>query len=196
MIFLGDELKKYTYIILFVLLASMLCIGCTGSGNEKSSDQVQNTSAPSINTATNSQDTGSSFKIYKIGETATDGLTKITLNEKRYANSINEIPDETAEADSGSQFLILNITLENISPNRTRTYAIMQYKILSPDGSTYEYDDNASEALSKAIDVVDVTPGNMRRGEIAFKVPSNNTGLQFEFVYDPLNSGDAVVFNL
>jgi len=157
---------------------------------------VQNTSAPSINKATDSQDSESSFKIYNIGETATDGLTKITVNGERYANSINEIPDELAEAGNGSQFLILNITLENISPNRTRTYAIMQYKILSPDGLTYEYDDTANEALSTPIDVADVTPGNMRRGEIAFKVPSNSTGLQFEFVYDPLNSGDAVVFNL
>ena len=144
----------------------MLCIGCTG------------------------------FKIYRIGETATDGLTKITVNGERYANSINEIPDRIAEAGNGSQFLILNITLENTSPDRTRTYAIMQYKILSPDGSTYGCDYNANVALSKAIDVADVTPGNMRRGEIAFKVPNNSTGLQFEFIYDPLNGADAVVFNL
>ncbi|HEY3361814.1 MAG TPA: DUF4352 domain-containing protein [Methanosarcina sp.] len=189
-------MKKYIYIILFVSLASMLCMGCAGSGNEKSSDQVQNTSAPSINTATNSQTPGSSFKIHKVGETATDGLTKITVNNERYLSSVNEQPDEVAEAGNGSEFLILNLTLENISPNRTRTYAYMQYKILDPNGSTYEPDFNASEALSKAIDVADVTPGNMRRGEIAFKVPSNNTGLQFEFVYDPLNSADAVVYNL
>lgn len=174
----------------------MLCIGCTGSGNEKSSAQVQNTSSPSINKATDSQNSESSFKIYKVGETATDGLTKITVNGERYANSINEQPDEVAEAESGSQFLILNLSLENISPNRSRTYAYMQYKILDPNGSTYEPDFNASDALSKPIDVADVTPGNMRKGEIAFKVPSNNTGLQFEFVYDPLNSADAVVYNL
>jgi hypothetical protein len=35
----GDELKKYIYIILFVSLASMLCIGCTGSNNEKTAYQ-------------------------------------------------------------------------------------------------------------------------------------------------------------
>ncbi|MCC4770380.1 DUF4352 domain-containing protein [Methanosarcina sp. DH2] len=189
-------MKKYSFLILFVLLASMLCIGCTGSGNEKSLDQVQNTSTSSINKATPSQNSESSFKIYNIGKTATDGLTKITVNGERYTNSINEIPDEVVEAGNESQFLILNITLENISPNRTRTYAIMQYKILSPDGSTYECDYDASEALSKAIDVAHVTPGNMRRGELAFAVPNNSTGLQFEFIYDPLNSADAVVFNL
>jgi len=181
----------------------MLCIGCTDSNNKQSGSPVsgapehsENSSTFSVNTTTDSKDSASSFKIHEIGETSTDGLTKITLNGKRYTTSINDKSDETVEADNGSKFLVLNLTLENISPNRTRTYAIMQYKILSPDGSTYEYDDTANEALSTPIDVADVTPGNMRRGEIAFKVPNNSTGLQFEFVYDPLNSGDAVVFNL
>jgi hypothetical protein len=32
-------LKKYTYIILFVLLASMLAVGCTGLNNEKKASQ-------------------------------------------------------------------------------------------------------------------------------------------------------------
>jgi len=32
-------LKKYTYIILFVLLASMLAVGCTGLNNEKKAPQ-------------------------------------------------------------------------------------------------------------------------------------------------------------
>lgn len=174
----------------------MLCIGCTSSGNEKSSAQVQNTSSPSTNKATDSQNSESSFKIYNIGETATDGLTTITVNNERYSSSVNEQPDEVAEAGNGSQFLVLNLSLENISPNRSRTYAYMQYKILDPNGSTYEIDDNATDALSKPIDVADVPPGNMRKGELAFKVPSNSTGLQFEFVYDPLNSADAVVYNL
>lgn len=181
----------------------MLCTGCTDSNNKQSDSPVsgahehsENSSAFSVDTTTDSKDSGSSFKIHEIGETSTDGLTKITLNGKRYATSINDNSDETAEADNESKFLVLNLTLENISPNRTRTYAIMQYKILSPDGSTYECDYDATKALSKPIDVADVTPGNMRRGELAFKVPSNNTGLQFEFVYDPLNSADAVVYNL
>ncbi|WP_048126206.1 hypothetical protein [Methanosarcina lacustris] len=32
-------MKKYTYLILFVLLASMLTVGCTGSNNEKTAFQ-------------------------------------------------------------------------------------------------------------------------------------------------------------
>ena len=35
----GDELKKYIYIILFVSLASMLAVGCTGSNTEKIANQ-------------------------------------------------------------------------------------------------------------------------------------------------------------
>lgn len=188
-------MKKIT-LVLLIVLTLMLVNGCIGSNSENNSGQAQNISSPSVNKAINSQNSGSSFKTYNIGETATDGLTKITVNNERYANLINEKPDEVAEAGNGSEFLILNLTLENVSPNRSRTYAYMQYKILSPEGSTYEIDDNATEVLSKAIDVADVTPGNIRKGEIAFKVPSNSAGLQFEFIYDPLHSADAVVYNL
>jgi Domain of unknown function (DUF4352) len=176
----------------------MLAVGCTGSNDEKSAGQMQNNSVPSNNIAPNSHGAESSFKIYKIGETASDNLTKITVNGERYADSVNEKNDEYFKApkEEGYNYLILNLTLENISPTHSRTYAFMQYKILNPDGSTYQLDDNATMALSKQIDVADVTPGSMRRGEIAFKVPSNSTGLQFEFIYDPLSSAEAVVFNL
>jgi hypothetical protein len=84
-----------------------------------------------------------------------------------------------------------------MNPNRSRSYAAYwHYKILSPEGYTYEIDSNTSSALSKELDGSDVMPGTKRRGELGFKVPINSTGLQLQFMWDPLNNRDGVLFNL
>lgn len=196
---MGCLMRNYTHLILFVFLVSMLGVGCTGSGSQKAS-------APDVDNSDNQEPaivrnevTVSPIKIYDIGDTCSDNLTKITVNGKRYANSINEKNDEShmVQAESGFEYLILDITLENISPNRSRSYAAYwHYKILSPEGYTYEMDRNASSALSKKLDGSDVMPGTKRRGEVPFKVPIDAEGLQLQFMWDPIKTHDAVLFNL
>ena len=64
-------MKKYIYIILFVSLASMLCIGCTDSDNQQNTSQIASAPDQSENTqSTGNQDaewaksTSNSFLIF------------------------------------------------------------------------------------------------------------------------------------
>lgn len=177
----------------------MLVVGCTGPDSEKNSVSTENSSIRSESSEVKNEETVSSTKIYEIGDTCSDNLTRITINGKRYTDSINEINDEsyTVKAENGYHYLILDITLENIDDNRSRNYAeYAHYKILSPDGYTYEFDSDASNVLAKPLDSSDVFPGNKRRGEVPFQVPINATDLKLQFMWDPINNHDGVIFNL
>jgi hypothetical protein len=80
--------KKTIYLILFVLLASMLAVGCTGSNNEKNASQAANT--PSQDQASSPQPTqavyqdaewnASVHKQYAIMKTDFDAMATATNN--------------------------------------------------------------------------------------------------------------------
>ncbi len=163
------NIGKNTGKILIMFIVLILFTGCVSESN---------ISAPTT-TPTKTP------KMFAPGESTSDGLTRFTLNSIRYTSFNN------------TKYIITDITVENISPNRTRSYGILwHFKVFDSEGYTYDPEFYNEKIISKQFDGVDVLPGDKRRGEIAFKIPETAKGLKLRFMWDPKNNGDGVTFKL
>lgn len=179
-----------------ILISLILVVGCTSSRTYEQPAIVKTTTSnfvtPSPQTTSAPQ---SLLKKFSIGETATDGKLKITVNSKRYADkityssttSLNGKPYTTnmdfQPSKADNQFLILDITVENLEPDKTHISTIMQFDVSDADGYAYPYSFYTAY-LDKKFPSGDLLPGQKMRGEAAFEVPKNPNGLQFAFKFD------------
>lgn len=126
--------------------------------------------------------------VHNIGQSVSDNSTKMTLNSVRRAQMIG-----STKTESGKQFLILNITIENISPDKNFSYPGSQFIVLGLEGGIeviYEMNELPLLKLEKPFNGENIAPGNKRQGEIVFEVPENAKGLKLRFEYSPDSSGE------
>lgn len=81
-------MKKYTYLVLFILLASMLAAGCTGSNSDKNNSQTSLTQ-PTENTYKNEEWAQNVTEITEILKNDTNGISKAMDNSDWYTTSAN-----------------------------------------------------------------------------------------------------------
>lgn len=136
---------------------------------------------------------------YDIGDSTNDGNTSITVNGVRYARVIDEKNDGSggARAELFGNFLILNITIENMSPYKDFSYPGYQLYILA-DGQIYGEDEPASKLLANQFNGTRIAPAERRTGELAFQVPdkSNDLKLRFEYTYESAGGFRLAMFRL
>lgn len=120
--------------MILLILTALTAVGCTETTDNDAVDANSNgmnatptppeSSSEELSPEEPTSEPESSIQEYDIGDTASDGLTKITVNDVRYATVIDEDESDSwkAEANDSENFVIIDITLENISPNRTRSY--------------------------------------------------------------------------
>lgn len=125
-----------------------------------------------------------------IGQAVSDGNSRMMLNNVRYTQVIDEKKNESGvvKSESGKQFLIINITIENISPNKNMSYNGYQFIMLDSRGVIYEEDSTASEQLEKQFNGNDMVPGDKREGELSFQIPVEAKGLRLRFEYSQESS--------
>ncbi len=175
-----DNIKKIALPVIMILLISIA--GCVYNGPETTSSAITAitaiTPAPAVQT-------------HDIGQSVSDGNSRMTLNNVRYTQEINEKKNESGavKAESGRQFLIINITIENISPDKNMSYNGYQFLILDSNGYIYEEDVSASKQLAKGFNGNKMAPGDRREGELSFQIPANAIGLKLRFEYSPESSG-------
>ncbi|MBI2659301.1 DUF4352 domain-containing protein [Candidatus Woesearchaeota archaeon] len=140
---------------------------------------------------------------FKVGESASDGRLKITLNsfsfndKITYTQSMNLGGEEYKSSldfnpKESYQFLIIDITVENLQSDKTTTLVPIFSAGVS-DAAGYSYDYSLGTAyLDKKLDGGDLLPGMKRRGNMAFEIPQNTSGLKFTFQFDLVNSQTAV----
>jgi outer membrane protein assembly factor BamB len=143
--------------------------------------------------------------IYQIGQTATDGKLKVTVNNERFANKITFTSSTTVSGRSysssmdfqpsqGKQFLILDITVENIQSDTSETISpLVHYQVSDADGYQYPFS-MYSAYLDKKFIGGELSPGQKMRGESAFEVPTYPNNLKFTFKYDLY--GESAVFRV
>ena len=120
-----------------------------------------------------------------IGQDVSDGNSRMTLNNVRYTQVIDEKKNESyvARSETNKQFLIINVTIENISPNKNMSYNGYQFIMLDSKGIIYEEDASASKQLAKKFNGNDMVPGDKREGELSFQIPVDAKGLRLRFEY-------------
>ena len=175
-----------TKILLFAV--SILIIASIGCIN-KSEDKDGSSGVP-----TEPSEDISIAQTHGIGRSINDGDTKMTLNRVRYTKTIHEKNNlsSVSAAEAGNQFIIINITIENIGIDKKLQYPVSQFIILDTDEniekSPYEVDVVASSNLKEYFNGDSIRPGDKRQGELAFQVPEGEKGLHLRFEYSPDSS--------
>jgi hypothetical protein len=129
---------------------------------------------------------------YEIGESATNGLVKVTVNSKRYADKLPAIgPGGVQEyvLSSRGQWEIVKVTVENIQKDGN----------VSADWNQFLFMDNREGTHTGTPSIespdkfhVNLAPGQKVTGELAFQVTKNPIGVQLRYSY----TGRSATFNI
>ncbi len=107
-------------------------------------------------------------------------------------NSVS-VSDGTNEWDrpkDGHLYVIPDITIENVSNETINISSMMQFTLMDGDG--YELDQSIMSDTKGSLDG-QIAPGRKIRGEIAWEVPINTTGLELIFIDDVFNGTQVIV---
>jgi len=136
--------------------------------------------------------------ILKVGTAATDNELKVTLNSVDFVSIIDEQDNEfmVAKAPSGKEYAIVDITVENVLPDKTQIVStVLGMTVVDQDGYNYDIDFEGAIALDKGFKDGEILPGMKKRGQIAFLVPKGATDLRFIFKFDAF-VGTSAVFDI
>jgi flagellar basal body-associated protein FliL len=116
--------------------------------------------------------------VLSIGETATDGKGKLTLNSITFKDKMS---DPTPSYAIGKKYLIVDITYENLQQNATAEPNISG--MLIKDGGGYAFDQIADVTLEKPFTFFGKTvpPQEKVTGNMLYIVPPGATLLTFQY---------------
>ena len=130
-------------------------------------------------------------KPFSIGDTATDGKGKLTLNGYSIKDKLGDpIPSYAI----GKKYLILNITYENLQLNKTADVDLKGMTVRDTGGFTFEQiTDDAMLDNPFYLNGKTVPPRENRTGNMAFIINPDATFLKFEYNF---GDGKNAVFQL
>jgi len=177
--------------IVILLIATILVSGCTSDTKYTPPTKVDSTPIVKQTEAPKTQ-------TLKIGDIATDEQIKVTLNKVSFVSKIDELNNQylAAEAQSGKQYAIIDITIENVLTDKTQTIStLLSTSIVDQDGYESKIDFTGFTALDKSFKDGEILPGMKKSGRLAYLVPNNATNLKFIFKFDIMN-GKTAVFDI
>ena len=193
--------KVFPLAIVLLIILAVLLSACSSDTTYTPPTKVEPTpvgSGGSGAAQSTSQPEQPKVIIFKVGETATDGQLKVTVNAVRFVRVINEKNNEfeVATAPKGQEYSIVDLTVENVLPDKTQTISTLgETTVTDQDGYTYNIDYTALTALSKSFKDGEVLPSMKKRGEVAYLVPQNATNLKFIYKFD-LFKGTSAVYDI
>jgi len=120
---------------------------------------------------------------YQLGETASNGLIKVTVSNKRFIDSFH-ITGPTGKQESllatRGQWLILEVTVENIQPDNSATVRLNQFILIDDSEGTHQSNPSFSYPDHRLVSA-NLAPGQKITGDIAFQVTKNPNNIQLEF---------------
>jgi len=202
--------KQYLGFMIILLIAGIIS-GCSSDTEYTPPSKVESTQSEKI-TETETQETETTepeaeletepeppkTQTLNVGETATDNELRVTVNNIEFISMIDELDNQfmIAEAPFGKQYAVVDITVENILPDKTQSIStMMETTILDQDGYNYDMDFEGFTALDKSFKDGEILPGMKKRGQIAYLVPTDTTDLKFIYKFD-LFTGKTAVFDI
>lgn len=169
------------------LTAVLLLSACTEAKIEKV-EKTEPTAANTTNkgnSAANAANTETTPKqeIFKIGDSVSFNDLVITLNSVE-----NHAGNEFQKPDEGKMFLVVDATIENKGEETETVSSLLQLNMADSEG--YSYGPMLAMFIDNQLDG-QVLAGRKMRGQVAFEVPKEATGLEFIFK-NPFTSGQAI----
>ncbi len=202
-----ENQKFYFGLVALLLVAVVLMSGCTSDTEYNPPSKVE--SSPNGAELPSENETIAppepelppeqpKTETFNVGDTATDNELKVTVNNVRFVSKIDEQDNEflVAEAPSGKEYAVVDLTVENILPDKTQIISTLgATTITDQEGYNYDLDFEGLVALDKSFKDGEVLPGMKKRGEIAYLVPSDATDLKYMYKFD-LFSGTTAIFDI
>lgn len=169
------------------------------------SKPIESAPETQIKTSTPIQSEKPKVQTFKVGESATDGRLKIAVNGFSFKNKIAYTQSTSFGGEEykssfdfdpkeNYQFLILDLTIENLQTDKTSTISsFLFFDVSDADGYSYDYS-LGTAYLDRKFEDGDLLPGMKKRGNVAFEVPKNPVGLKFAFKFDV--AGQTAIFEL
>lgn len=182
---------KYLFLIGILFLVIGFISGCSSDKEYTAPEEVE---SGEDETQPETQQTTT----FNVGDTATDNELKVTVNNVRFTSKIDEKDNQflIAEAPSGKQYAIVDVTIENVLSDKTQTISTLgETSVVDQDGYTYNIDFTGLTALDKSFKDGEVLPNMKKSGEVAYLVPSDATDLKFIYKFD-LFTGTSAVFDI
>jgi len=197
----------YLGLVALLLIAVIAISGCTSDTEYTPPSKVESTPSeaktPSepqevVPSEPEAEPEPPKTQTFNTGDTATDNELKVTVNSVKFVSKIDQKDNEflIAEAPSGKQYAIVDLTIENILSDKTQSVStMMETTILDQDGYNYDLDFEGLIALDKSFKDGEILPNMKKRGELAYLVPSDATDLKFIYKFD-LFTGTTAVFDI
>lgn len=169
---LGVGLAIIVVIVVIVIIAVM----AAGGGDDEAevvNDQPAATSADGQEPPPEEQEEPDVLNL-AIGDTAKVGDAEVTVHGSRTSTG-----DEFLAPEAGNVWVIVDATVKNTGDDAYNLSSVLQTSLR--DGAGREYDITIGPTdLQGQLDGT-IPPGDILRGEVAFEVPEDATGLQFVF---------------
>lgn len=141
----------------------------------------------SVGSSTNtSQNSGSSSttKHFKVGDQVKVGSTYIVT-----VNSFKTNPgDEFTKPKSGNKFVVVDLTIKNISNEEQDVSSLLQFTLKDSTGQKYD------ETIISGVTPPDgkLAAGDIVKGQIAYEVSASQHNFTFSFEADIVSSGQTI----
>lgn len=121
---------------------------------------------------------------FNVGEAVQVGTLSITVNEVKPVEG-----NQFAKPAEGHQFLVVDVTLENTGAAAETISTLLQMWLKDSTGQRYKVDLLAMTAAGGTSPDGELAAGEKLKGQVAFEVPADATGLLFVFDGDVFGAG-------
>jgi hypothetical protein len=124
-----------------------------------------------------------SSQVLSVGQSAYDGTGNLTVNGFSFRDKMS---DPTPSYAIGKQYLIVNITYENLNQNKTVDAHLSLMKVT--DGGGFPYEPASDSLLENVYTGRSILPREKRTGNLLFIVPPQATYLKLQYTFGNQNS--------
>ncbi|KTG30366.1 DUF4352 domain-containing protein, partial [Haloferax profundi] len=130
--------------------------------------------------------------VYGVGDTLEFEDIRFTPNEVR-----TSMGSGYREPDSGNEFLVVNITVENNSSEELSVSTLLQMDLKDEMGYTYSTSVSGTSSLDRRFSQGQpIAPNSKKRGEIAFEVEQGLSPVYLMMDFEIFDEGDKTFFQL
>lgn len=131
-------------------------------------------------------------EVYDVRDTLEYDDVRFTPNEVR-----TEMGEQYAEPDPGNEFVIVDITVENLGGDELTVSTLLQMQLKDVEGRTYDTSITALTTLERGFTQGNpIPPNGKRRGEIAFEAEQGLSPLYLLMDFDLFAEGDKTFYRL
>ena len=138
----------------------------------------------SLNTSGSSSTSASASKHFHVGDQVKVGSTyQVTVNSVKTNGG-----DSITSPAAGNTFLIVDVSLKNISSQEQTVSSLLQFSLKDSTGQTY------TETIVDGFTSPDgkLEAGDVLRGQLAYEVPASMHSFELAFEADVISSGQTL----